>query len=125
MRLISLLGYAVTADGVAGKWGSWCAEGNLALVVPGEGTLLGAVTLHRMVVLHRPQPVARITSLVVDGSVRRRGHGRALLEAAEEAMLRAGCGLLEVTSHARFADAHAFYRHLGYEQSSLRFAKVL
>ncbi len=97
----------------------------MALVVQGEDSLLGTITLHRMFVLHRPKPVGRITSLIVDSAVRGRGLGRALVEAAEDALLQAGCGLLEVTSHARRTEAHEFWRHLAYEQTSYRFAKVL
>jgi GNAT superfamily N-acetyltransferase len=124
-RLLSLLGYPVARDAISERWGPWGAEGNLALVVQGERSLMGAITLHRMTVLHRPRPVGRITSLVVDSPSRGRGLGRALLLSAEQAMAHAGCGLLEVTSHARFATAHDFYRHLGYEQTSLRFVKAL
>lgn len=123
-RLFSQLGYPITADSVAAVWEAWVAEGNFALVVQREDSLLGTITLHRMVVLHRPKPVGRITSLVVDSPARGQGLGRALVQAGEEALVRAGCGLVEVTSHARFADAHDFYRHLGYEQTSFRFGKV-
>ncbi len=77
-----------------------------------------------MIVLHRAKPVGRITSLAVDASAHGEGLGRALVLAAEDAMAGAGCGLLEVTSHARRTDAHDFYRHLDYEQTSFRFAKV-
>jgi GNAT superfamily N-acetyltransferase len=124
-RLISPLGHPFTADSAAEVWEVWTAEGNFALVVQGEEALLGAITLHRMVVLHRPKPVGRITSLAVDPSVRGQGLGRALMGAAEETMAREGCGLLEVTSHARRTEAHTFYAHLEYEQTSFRFVKVL
>lgn len=124
-RLLSPLGYPLTADDVTAVWKAWAAEGNFALVVQGEDTLLGTITLHRMMVLHRPKPVGRITSLVVDPSARGQGLGRALMRAAEDALVRAGCGLLEVTSHARRVEAHSFYRHLAFEQTSFRFARVL
>lgn len=123
-RLLSPLGYPLTEEDVAAAWEAWAAEGNFALVVQGDDLLLGAITLHSMVVLHRPRPVGRITSLAVDPSARGQGLGRALVLAAEEALLQAGCGLVEVTSHERRTEAHTFYTHLGYEQTSFRFARA-
>ena len=125
-RLLTLLGHPMAPEGVGTRWKGWRSAGNAALVVEkADGTLAGAVTLHQMIVLHRPKPVGRITSLVVDDSVRGRGIGRALVAAAEEALASRGCGLLEITSNASLPEAHTFYAHLGYEQTSLRFAKVL
>ena len=86
-------------------------------------TLVGAVTLHSMRVLHRPKPVGRITSLIVDERARGSGLGRALMDAAERALSERGCGLVEVTSHVRRTEAHTFYGHLGYERTSHRFAR--
>ena len=123
-RLISPLGCPVGPDDVASVWEAFTAEGNFVLVVDGGDSLLGAITLHSMIVLHRAQPVGRITSLVVDPSVRGRGLGRALMEAAENALAEMGCGQVEVTSHVRRVEAHDFYRHMAYEQTSYRFAKV-
>lgn len=124
-RLLSPLGYPLTAEDVTAVWDAWEREGNFALVLQGEDSLLGVITLHRMVVLHRPRPVGRITSLAVDPSARGRGFGRALMRAAEEALARAGCGLVEVTSHRRRTAAHSFYTYLSYERTSFRFAKDL
>jgi GNAT superfamily N-acetyltransferase len=69
--------------------------------------------------------VGRITALFVDDASRGQGIGRALVEAAEAHLAGTGCGLLEVTSNLRLVDAHAFYARLGYERTSVRFAKPL
>jgi GNAT superfamily N-acetyltransferase len=141
-RLLSPLGYPLTEDDVTGIWEAWETEGNFALVAeapepgataPSRGpdrvkvpaALVGAITLHSMRVLHRPKPVGRITSLIVDERARGSGLGRALMAAAERALIERGCGLVEVTSHVRRTEAHTFYRHLGYERTSHRFARDL
>jgi ribosomal protein S18 acetylase RimI-like enzyme len=124
-RLVTPLGYPTTAASVTGMWAEWTAEGNFALVVDGPHALVGVITVHHMAVLHRPRRVGRITSLAVDRAARGQGHGRALVRAAEDALQRAGCGMVEVTSHARRTAAHEFYRRMGYEQTSLRFARDL
>ncbi len=48
-----------------------------------------------------------------------------LVETAEAQLKKAGCQILEVTSNDRRAAAHAFYRHMGYERTSMRFMKTL
>jgi GNAT superfamily N-acetyltransferase len=125
-RLLSQLGHLTTPQELVQRWPAWAEAGNTALVAPrADGTLAGVAVLHRMHVLHRPRPVGRVTALVVDLDVRDRGLGRALIHAAEAACRSSGCGLIEITSHVRLLDAHGFYAHLGYERTSLRFAKTL
>jgi ribosomal protein S18 acetylase RimI-like enzyme len=46
-------------------------------------------------------------------------------DAAVYALRTGGCMLVEVTTNDRRTQAHAFYRHLGYERTSLRFMKRL
>ena len=125
-RLMTALGHPTTATEVAERWVRSTTAGNGALVaVVRGGALGGVVTLHQMTVLHRPKPVGRITALIVDAPMRGRGVGRTLVGAAERMLSDAGCGLVEITSNVKWTEAHAFYAHLGYGQTSFRCAKVL
>jgi GNAT superfamily N-acetyltransferase len=124
-RQMTILGHPTTTADIIERWDQWSAEGNTCFVAQkSDGTLAGAITLHKMHVLHRPRPLGRITALVVDDTLRGTGLGRALVEVAEEFLKNAGCGLLELTSNVSRLPAHAFYEHLRYERTSVRFAKV-
>lgn len=85
----------------------------------------GVITMHDTPLLHRTEPVARVTLLVVGEGFRGSGVGTTLMKAAEQAAHDRGIGVMEVISHHRYADAHVFYERLGYEQSSLKFKKAL
>ena len=117
--LIAGLGYDVGADDVRRRMKG------LSVLVATKGELTGTVTTSIMTVLHRSKPVGRISMLVVAEKQRGGGIGRALIEAAEERLRKAGCGLVEVTSNVKRLRAHAFYRKLGYERTSYRFARRL
>lgn len=125
-RLLVQLGRAQDPELVMSRWDAWRAEGNTAVVaVRPDGSLSGVATLHITTPLHRPETMGRIHALVVDAPDRGHGIGRALVVAAEQALAQAGCSLMEITSHNSLVEAHAFYRRLGYEQTSSRFAKKL
>jgi len=127
VRLFSELGYEIAPDVLSSRWKAFEAAGEQALVAADaslDGRLLGVATLHATPVLHRAGPVGRVTALVVDATLRGRGIGRELMEAAERWAAERGCVLLEVTSNQRRVDAHTFYEGLGYERTSFRFARA-
>jgi GNAT superfamily N-acetyltransferase len=99
--------------------------GEMPLVAVEGKVVVGVIGIHKMVAIHRDAPVGRIPILVVDQGARGKGIGKMLLEAAEALFRKAGCKLVEVTSNDRRSQAHAFYRHMGYERTSIRFAKTL
>ena len=124
-RLIRLLDHKVDEKGVRKRAEALIRDKLPPLVATLDKEVIGLCGIHRMVTIHRDQPVGRITIIVVDSDCRRQGIGRMLLEAAEEHLRKRGCGLIEATSNDRLTAAHGFYRHMGYERTSIRFAKPL
>jgi GNAT superfamily N-acetyltransferase len=88
-----------------------------------DGQVLGLLALHLWRMLQYTSPIARVTALVVDQRARRHGVGKLLMEHAERMGSAAGCEFVELTSAMDRAEAHAFYRRIGYEPNSLRFRK--
>jgi ribosomal protein S18 acetylase RimI-like enzyme len=95
-----------------------------ALVADRVG-VVGCLTWHVTLVLHRPRPVGRITMMVVAEAARGTGIGTALVGEAETRLKAAGCGLVEVTSNVKRLRAHTFYERLGFERTSYRFAREI
>lgn len=84
---------------------------------------VGLLAVHIAPLLFYPQPVARITTIVVAEAARRRGIGRTLVEFALNLAKQAGCDMLELTSGLSRADAHAFYEAVGFQRSALRMTR--
>ena len=124
-KLIRLLEHDVDEKGVRKRIEALTRDKLPPLVVTLDKELVGLCGIHRMVTIHRNEPVGRITILVVDEGCRRQGIGKMLLQAAEEHLRKRGCALIEATSNDRLTAAHGFYRHMGYERTSIRFAKSL
>ena len=125
VALIKLLGHEVDAKGVRKRINQLARDKLAPLVATLDKKVIGLIGIHRMVTIHRNQPVGRITILVVAEKARKQGIARMLVEAAEQQLKKLGCGMVEVTSNDRLAAAHAFYRHMGYERTSIRVAKAL
>lgn len=125
VELIRELGHEITEAEVRKNLAALRNSDETPLVATLDQKLVGMCGVSRRVVIHRPAPLGRITALVVASDAQGQGIGRMLVEAAENWMRKGGCQLVEVTSNDRRADAHAFYRHLGYERSSIRFFKKL
>ena len=125
LELIHELGHDIEEKQVRKNLAALKKSGETPLVATLDKTVVGMCGVGQRVVIHRPAPLGRITALVVSKDAQGHGIGRMLVEAAEDWMRKRGCQLVEVTSNDSRAAAHAFYRHLGYERSSIRFFKKL
>ncbi len=74
---------------------------------------------------HRATPWAIVENVVVADSVRGRGVGWMLMTHAVELARQAGCYKVQLLSRKERADAHAFYRSLGFDAAAEGFRLYL
>ena len=125
VELIHFLGHEIDEKSVRRNLSALKKTGETPLVATLGEEVVGLCGLAAQVMIHRAAPIGRISPLVVDDKAQGHGIGRMLVEAAEQWCRTRGCKLIEVTSNDRRTAAHAFYRHMGYERTSMRFAKEL
>ena len=101
------------------------SKADRVVVAEADGQVVGLAALHESLSVEYDEPAAKLSAIVVDEHHRRRGIGEALVEAMEAEARRRGCCLIFLTTAERRADAHAFYRRLGFEETGRRFAKRL
>ena len=124
--LLGQLGYPAGEAAVARRLQALLADPAYELLVAVEDDrLVGLAALRVRRVLEHELPVGHVEALVVDEGSQRRGVGTGLARALESEARSRGCSSLFLTSAARRRDAHGFYRHLGYEQTGVRFTKAL
>lgn len=118
-RLLQQLGYDQTPAALAQKVARRTAE-RLAFVADADGQVVAFMSLHIMDWIHRPDPAARLSAVVVDAQYRRMGIGRALVEFAEVTASQRGCSYIELTSNLRrrVGGTYDFYDALGYERAA-------
>ena len=124
-RLCRRLGHEIDEKAVRKNLGKLKKAGETPLVATLNKKVVGLVGIHKTVTVHRDAPLGRLTILVVAEDAQGEGIGRLLVGAAEQLLRKAGCKIVEVTSNDRRTAAHAFYRHVGYERTSMRFMKTL
>jgi len=125
VELLSSLGAEIDEQTVRKNLRLLAKAGELPLVATLGKDVVGLGGRHLMTTIHRRAPVGRIPTLVVAKDAQGKGIGRMLVEAVEHWCRKAGCEIVEVTSNDRLTEAHAFYRHMGFERTSIRFAKTL
>ena len=124
--LVGQLGYPSEEKAVAGRVERTAAEPRSWIYVAVDGErVVGLGAVHVMSILERDDPIARITAMAVEESVRGSGVGRALVERLEERARTEGCDKIDLTTRKDREGAAAFYRRVGFEDTSLRFVKDL
>lgn len=125
-RLLELLGYPTDGDAVLRRLARIEASAaDRLFVAEDDGQVVGLAGIHVSPSLEYDGDSAKVSVIVVDEAARRRGVGRALLDAVEAEARKRGCVLLFLTTASRRKDAHDFYRRLGWDETGLRFAKTL
>jgi ribosomal protein S18 acetylase RimI-like enzyme len=124
--LVGQLGYPSEEEAVAGRLERLAAEPRSWVYVAVDGdSVVGLGAVHVMSILERDDPIARITAMAVDEGARRSGVGRALVERLEERARAEGCNKIDLTTRYEREGAAAFYRRMGFEDTSLRFVQDL
>src|SRR5688572_27147794 len=125
-ELLSQLGYPCSPSEIPARLEKLTEGPNVLMTVAEhQDIVVGIVTGHVLHAIHRPEPVAMLTALVVLESARGLGIGRQLVGHVEQWARRHGARTISLTSALRRVDAHDFYRKLGYEHTGLRLAKSL
>ena len=124
--LLGELGYPTSGEEFERRLEAFSGvAGTHVIVVEDGGEVVGLAAMQVMPLVHRDLPVARITAMVVRSDRRGAGLGRRLEDELERIARREGCGRMDLTSRHHRSEAHAFYRALGFEDTSLRFVKHL
>jgi ribosomal protein S18 acetylase RimI-like enzyme len=123
--LLDYLGHPISEKGVRKNLAALARRKETPLVATLDKQVVGLIGIHTMLTVHRDSPVGRIPVLVVAKEAQGQGIGKMLVKEAERLLKKAGCKIVEVTSNDRRAEAHAFYRHMGYDRTSIRFMKKL
>lgn len=100
--------------------------GRQLLVAEVGGEIVGTADLLMIPNLtHSGAPWASVENVVVDQDVRGRGIGRALIDEVVRRCASAGCYKVQLLSKKSRADAHEFYRSVGFEAAAEGFRRYL
>jgi GNAT superfamily N-acetyltransferase len=114
-RLSGELGYSISIDEVRAALGRLLVDSRhfIAVVDDGSERLLGCMHVEHRTSMQTADR-AELMGLVVDGTARRRGTGRTLVDAAEQWAKSRGLTSLTVRSNVTRELSHQFYEALGY-----------
>jgi GNAT superfamily N-acetyltransferase len=121
--LLTELGYPASPSEIPGRLAAVAAAPGRVLVAEVKDEIVGVGSVTQLSLLHRSEPVALLSALVVSSDHRGQGVGRALVDASARQAAVWGCVTLELTSRDERVGAHRFYTGLGFESRSRKFVK--
>ncbi|MBN2086315.1 MAG: GNAT family N-acetyltransferase [Anaerolineales bacterium] len=124
--LVTQLGYPSTEAEIASRLAPILARPDYALwVAEASGSVVGLTGVFVHLAVEYDGLYGRLLGLVVDEPFRGQGIGKKLLDQTERWLRERGVSKLTLTSGKQRAEAHRFYRRLGYAESGFRFGKNL
>jgi len=125
-RLLGQLGYPTDPAEIPQRIEKLYARPGTTVLVAegGQGDVVGVVTVHLFQTMHASEPVAWLTTLVVDEKARGRGIGSALVERAEDWAIQHGARRMSLTSAPHRTHAHDFYKTRDYKHTGVRLTKI-
>jgi GNAT superfamily N-acetyltransferase len=125
-RLVAQLGYPATQAEIESRLAPILAHPDYAVwVAEVAGSVVGLVGVFVHLALEYDGLYGRLLGLVVDEAYRGQGIGQKLLDQTERWLRERGVNKLTLTSGKQRAEAHKFYRRLGYAETGFRFGKSL
>lgn len=125
-RLMGQLGYPATPEQVRERLAHIDDNpGYATRVAEVDGEVAGMIALQRGWSLTDDQPCVRVLALVVNASMRGRGVGASLMEAAEAWARERGACAVHLATALHRDEAHGFYERLGFERTGWRFVRRL
>src|SRR5262245_14764520 len=114
--LMRTLGYPTQPEEMSARLAAIARHPDYRTLVAIEDLrVVGVIGMLFALYYERSASYARIVALSVANGVRRRGVGRALVEAAEAVARARGARALALSSGDHRGEAHAFYERMGFE----------
>jgi len=124
--LVTALGYPTKTDQMRARLDRIAHHPDHAtFIAVADGHIVGMVGAYLAPSYEHDEPTGRLTALIVSESARGTGVGARLVAAAEAWVRERGATVMMLTSHLRRTGAHAFYEHLGYDETGKRFVREL
>jgi GNAT superfamily N-acetyltransferase len=123
--LMGELGYPVAPDILWERIERMSSPSHITFVAESDGSMAGFVGCSALAIYESDLPTCWIMAMSVTSRFRRRGIGRALLQAVEEWCAERGLRDIRLHSGDARAEAHLFYEACGFDRAGLRFKKSL